>query len=130
MSDRGRATDSEDDAALATLEEAEAALARAKAELETALLTDRDKAKGGEGAPATGAPARRRPARAEESEAKSAQAQKTVSPCANACRAFASLERAAAAVCRLAGDANERCSRARRVVADSEERVTTCRCQR
>ena len=127
MAESARPADAEDDAALATLQQAEAALARAKAELETALLTD--KAKGGEGA-ATGGPARRRAGRAEESEAKASQAPKTVSPCMNACRAFASLERAATAVCRLAGDANERCSRARRVLAESEERVTACRCQR
>lgn len=128
MAEPSRPADVEDDAALATLEQAEAALARAKAELETALVTD--KAKGGEGAPATGGPARRRAGRAEESEAKASPAAKAVSPCINACRAFASLERAAAAVCRLAGDANERCSRARRVLADSGERVTACRCQR
>lgn len=48
--------------------------------------------------------------------------------CANACKAFASLRRAADAVCRLAGDSNARCSRAREIVKDSEERVKSCSC--
>ncbi len=49
--------------------------------------------------------------------------------CATACRAFASLKRAAAAVCRLAGpEGQPRCTRARNVVADGEQRVAGCGC--
>jgi hypothetical protein len=49
--------------------------------------------------------------------------------CATACRAFASLKRAADAVCRLAGpDEQPRCARARGVVAEGERRVAGCGC--
>lgn len=48
--------------------------------------------------------------------------------CVNACKAFASLKRAAAAVCRLAGDSNARCKRAQAIVQESEARVAVCKC--
>jgi hypothetical protein len=50
--------------------------------------------------------------------------------CGDACRAMESLRRAAEAVCRLAGEANERCSRAQKVVKDSEKRVAACGCEK
>jgi hypothetical protein len=48
--------------------------------------------------------------------------------CDNACRAFASLTRAASAVCRLDGDGGAHCTHAKRVVSDSERRVSSCTC--
>lgn len=48
--------------------------------------------------------------------------------CPEACKAMGSLRRAAAAVCRLAGDATERCSRAKSIVKDNELRVAACKC--
>jgi len=48
--------------------------------------------------------------------------------CEQACKAFASLKRAADAVCRLAGDSHERCTRARSVVKKNEGRVQPCSC--
>ena len=115
-----------DDASeLDTLEEAEAALARARAELETAWVgQSRARGEGSRAPAAAPAPARR----AADKEEKAASGAKPQPPCVHACRAFASLERAAAAVCRLAGDGNERCSRARQVVADSRARITVCSC--
>jgi hypothetical protein len=48
--------------------------------------------------------------------------------CPEACKAMGSLRRAAAAVCRLAGDATERCSRAKTIVKDSQLRLAACKC--
>jgi hypothetical protein len=107
-----------------TLAEAEAALTQARAELDSAWA---ELGRGGASAPAR-APAGRA---ADERETRaSAGASKSESRCGNACRAFASLERAAGAVCRLAGDATERCARARKIREQSELRVTTCGCSR
>jgi hypothetical protein len=49
--------------------------------------------------------------------------------CADACKAMESLRRAAAAVCRLAGEENARCARAKGIVKDSEARVAACKCE-
>ncbi len=49
--------------------------------------------------------------------------------CDQACLAFASLKRAADAICRLAGDTDARCSRAKRIVDDNEAKVKACSCQ-
>jgi hypothetical protein len=50
------------------------------------------------------------------------------SGCGDACKAFASLERAADAVCRLAGEDTHRCRKAREIVAKNERRVAVCSC--
>jgi hypothetical protein len=50
------------------------------------------------------------------------------SRCENACKALASMKRAADAVCRLAGDGDTRCKKARTLVKDSEGRVSVCKC--
>jgi hypothetical protein len=50
------------------------------------------------------------------------------SGCAEACKAFASLQRAADAVCRLAGDDTRRCKKARETVEENERRIATCGC--
>jgi hypothetical protein len=49
--------------------------------------------------------------------------------CANACRAFASLQRAANAVCRLTSEADAKCVRARTVVKENETRLSVCACE-
>jgi hypothetical protein len=49
--------------------------------------------------------------------------------CGDACKAFESLRRAAEAVCRLAGDADARCTRARKIVKENERRVSVCKCE-
>ncbi len=48
--------------------------------------------------------------------------------CASACRAIASMRRAGAAVCRLAGDDSDRCTKAKETLTDSEKRVAACAC--
>ena len=85
-----------------SLPEAERALEQAKGELE--------------GRPAGAAEADREASRAERD-------------CATTCRAFASLKRAADAICRLAGPGEQpRCARARSTVAEGERRVAGCGC--
>lgn len=49
--------------------------------------------------------------------------------CPEACKAMSSLRRAAAAVCRLAGDATDRCTRAKGIVKGSEARLAACKCE-
>lgn len=129
----------------ATLEEAEAALARAQSELDAALgplafatpPSTADQSSGAApppaAAPKAGAPAEERPAPSRPSRAESeasrpeAASKKEASDCALACRAFQSLNRAVDAVCRL-DSGGERCSRARRVASEAEARVASCSC--
>lgn len=85
-----------------TIEEAESALSSGKAELDK-LLT-----KAGGGAD-----------RLQTDDAR----------CENACKAFSSMKRAADAVCRLAGDPDARCKKARTLVKGSESRVAVCKCE-
>jgi hypothetical protein len=48
--------------------------------------------------------------------------------CQRMCRAFASMQRAQAALCRMAGDDDVRCTDAKKVVEDSARRVAHCGC--
>jgi hypothetical protein len=93
---------------LTTLGEAEKAFADSEQQLAKLLgPLDADKAKGGQAAaPLAGGDAR----------------------CPQACKAFDSLRRAGDAICRIAGDADARCSRARDVVKQNQTRVTACGC--
>jgi hypothetical protein len=50
------------------------------------------------------------------------------SPCDKACRALLSMKRSADAICRISGDASERCTRARGRVSGAEQRVKTAGC--
>jgi hypothetical protein len=50
------------------------------------------------------------------------------SPCDTSCRAIASMRRAVAILCHLAGDLDARCTDARRILAESEQRVAACAC--
>jgi hypothetical protein len=49
--------------------------------------------------------------------------------CGKACKAFSSLERARDAICRIAGEPDARCSRARKIVKDHEPRIAACACE-
>lgn len=49
--------------------------------------------------------------------------------CTNLCRAFSSMQRAQAAICRLAGDSDPRCVEAKKVVEDNAKRVAQCSCR-
>ncbi len=51
------------------------------------------------------------------------------SKCERACRAFSSLERAADGICRIAGDDDARCGKARGVVNEHRPRVSACGCE-
>lgn len=123
-----------------TLEQAEAELERARAELEALGVAPAAPA-AIEAAPPEAAPppaasseamddsaphARERA----EGEAPSAKAQQAAppNPCETACRAFASLQRAKDAVCRLEQPAGDRCARAEAIVRDARARVQSCAC--
>ena len=117
-----------DDDEFSTLEAAERALNQAKADLDRLALA--------EPAPVVGrSAAADRAAEKKESRAtKAPSAAGAAAPsnanglCESACRAFSSLSRAANAVCRLDGDSGAHCTRAKRVVADSQQRVASCSC--
>lgn len=49
-------------------------------------------------------------------------------PCQTACRAFASMQRAAESVCRLAGESDARCDGAKKRVENAKARVAHCGC--
>lgn len=107
---------------------AEAEFEQARAELEAALPG----AKRDQPASGAAAPSRSRPSDSVAEEAPKSKAEKKSSEggCATACRAFASLGRAATAVCRLAGDEDARCTRAKGIVSEAERRVATCSCRK
>jgi hypothetical protein len=121
--------------AFSTIEEAQAAFARAEQD----LLTLQGGAPAGAGAPAATAPPATAPADAEGESTTRPKAEAAPEPapkddkgagrsCSGLCRAFGSLSRAADAICRLAGEADERCTRARGSVRDNFQRVSVCRC--
>lgn len=116
------------DREFATLEAAEQALNQAKADLDRLALAK----------PSPEPAMKRRSASAgpEENDKAAAPATRAGAPagsapsalCENACRAFSSLSRAASAVCRLDGKDGAHCARAKRMRADSQQRVTSCAC--
>lgn len=110
------------------LEAAERALNQAKSDLDRLALAEPVRPVGRAGS-ADGASA----SRAEKKDAKrpapsAAPASNAPNVCESACRAFASLSRAARAVCRLDGDSGAHCTHAKRVVSDSQSRVSSCAC--
>lgn len=143
-----------DDADFATLEEAEAALERARADLDRLALLDRTPGVAAE-APAAAPPSPSRAgsgasgdlsyadkkkgerARAAKATAESKAAEqadeeapaKTEDPCETGCKAFASLLRAKAAVCRLDTPGGARCNRAEDIAREAQGRVRSCSCQ-
>lgn len=129
--DQARSSESAgNDEEFTSLEAAERALNQAKSDLDRLALADAP-VQVGRAAPADGAPkAEKKDKSAHASGAGAAAASPAASGmCDNACRAFASLSRAASAVCRLDGDGGSHCSRAKKVVADSQQRVSSCACQ-
>jgi hypothetical protein len=115
-----------------------------RARLELSQLLGRELEEPGDAAAGAGAPAREAPKSAtpppsaadkatRSSEAERAQARplkKGDDGCVNVCRAFESLARSAAAVCRL--DDGERCRKANAVVtvAESDAGVKACACKK
>jgi hypothetical protein len=111
----------------ATVEQAQAQLERARAELAGAVTAPTT--------PATYASAVSTPgvgATTESTQAGPAPAASTAagreSRCGHACGAMSSMRRAVEAICRLAGETHARCSDARRTLKDSEARVVGCGC--
>lgn len=132
----GRAEEAEP----ATLAEAEQLLERARADLDRLALNEpgAPPAAGAAAPASTPAPAPE-PAAAQRGEKSSAAADeaeaapppppaKEVSACDTACKAFASLERASDAVCRLDAEGGQRCQRARQIREGAARRVASCGC--
>lgn len=110
--------------AFSNLADAEAALARENQKLVAMYAPP---AMGG-ATRKTGAGSKPSAGRGQSSTAPAAAADKE-SRCATACKAFASLQRAASAVCRLAGEDDARCDHAKKVVSDNSRRVAQCGCR-
>jgi hypothetical protein len=104
-----------------TIEEAESQIARARSMLE--------------GPPKAAAPEANRPSEApapppkplRESPAKRDERGEDL--CHDPCRALDSMRRAVEALCRMTGDADNRCLDARKTLTDSTTRLSTCRCE-
>lgn len=110
-----------------TLDAAERALNQAKADLDRLALAEPAPMVGRSTASSAAAEKKERSA-APAPKASAAANSAPSALCENACRAFSSLTRAANAVCRLDGDGGTHCTRAKRVVADSQIRVSNCSC--
>jgi hypothetical protein len=104
-----------------TIEEAQAAIARARAELE-GQRHDLDASASSKTTDAPAQPQGDAPPAREERRPGAGAA------CRASCRALASMKRAVEALCRMAGDADERCTEARRKLEDSTARVAQCGC--
>jgi hypothetical protein len=138
---------------LGELERAEAELDQARAELNASLaenFASAPRAAAGGARKDEGANLDRAAPRAHEkvspkkkaSEAAPAQSQaeaerpsaddrdKGGSACERSCKAFASLERAKSAICRLDTPSGARCGRAEGIVREAESRVASCACPR
>jgi hypothetical protein len=110
------------DAEPETIEEAEAAIAYARAALEGGPgdgLEAADEAPSQPGASPTAEPAPAAPPRPKAPGR---------DPCASPCRAIASMRRAVSALCRMTGDEDPRCEEARKTLEGSEARVQRCGC--
>ena len=117
-----------DDADLSNLDAAERALNQAKADLDRLALAQPAPSVGRSAASDSAAEKKEgKPGRA-PSAAGAAAPSNSNPVCEETCRAFSSLSRAASAVCRIDGSGGTHCARAKRVVADSEQRVARCSC--
>lgn len=112
----------------ATLQEAEAALEQAQADLD-ALALGGAPASQAAGPPPASAPQREEALREESSSSYQAgQKRSAATPCHMACKAFSSLLRARDAVCRLEQPRGPRCERADSIAKAAEARVQSCAC--
>ncbi len=112
-----------------SLESAERALNQAKADLDRLALAE-PPVTVGRGAPADGASkAEKKDAQREQSPSATGAASAAPSArCENTCRAFASLSRAAHAVCRLDGETGAHCSQAKQIVQSAQPHIASCAC--
>lgn len=95
-----------------TVEKAKAQLERARAQLETA-----------------GAHVESQPTVANGGSQPKPTPPQVENECSRLCRAFDSMRRAQDAICRLAGEEDPQCADAKKVVADSAQRVAKCGCR-
>jgi len=119
----------EPDQEFTSLDAAERALEQAKADLDRLALAEPTPTVGRSTA-ADRAAEKKAGTKGNRPSAAAGVAEKAAptSVCENACRAFSSLSRAADAVCRLDGSRGAHCTRAKRIVVDSEPRVASCSC--
>lgn len=105
-----------------TIEEAQDWIARARADLEG----EPQRADASSSSKSTDAP----PGQPEggASPAREERAPSLEASCGGSCRALASMKRAVEALCRMTGDADERCAEARRTLSDSTSRLARCKC--
>jgi hypothetical protein len=108
----------------ATIEEAQAQLDTAHAQLGGAA-SDRLQA-APSGGPGSGGGAPEPTTQSSTSEHAEPDARKN--PCAVACSAIASMKRAVDAICRMAGDGDARCAEARKTLAADGAKVARCQC--
>jgi hypothetical protein len=78
--------------------------------------------------PGAAAPPPPTPAAPPQGYEPSAQAGSSADTCATPCQAIASMRRSVGVLCDLTGEDDSRCKDARRVLADSEQRVSPCGC--
>jgi hypothetical protein len=121
LPDRTRESRVQSSERAAPVEEAEEAPRDSSARLPAKASSDKKEAPrrgeaSGAAAPAAAAP----PSPEPESDAGN--------DCELACRAFASMRRAADRICAIAGEADARCERARQRVEEAEQRITQARC--
>lgn len=118
----------------ASLEQLERELARGEADLDKVLTArlrlarDKDTEEALDStSPQPGGGATAQPAKPPAATAARPQS-KPPSPCVAACRALASMRRAAEGICRIAGDDETRCEVAQKRVEDAAERVEAAGC--
>lgn len=104
-----------------TIEEAQAQLDRAKAQLAAAGAPTGPAAASATGTSTSTAPT-------EAPQAGGAGGAAPASPCVTACQAIASMHRAVDAICRMAGQDDARCSDAKKTLGDSQAKVASCGC--
>jgi len=117
-----------EEAEFSSLEAAERALDQAKADLDRLALAAPSPVVGRSAAADRAAEKKESRAERAPSPAGAAAPSNANGLCENACRAFSSLSRAASAVCRLDGNSGTHCTRAKRVLAESQQRVASCSC--
>ena len=119
-------------AAPATIDEALAELSRAEGEFGRAeeMLVAKDGLKSPSGMPAPATTPSAQPMPGTQPKQASEAELGAGNPCATACRALASMQRATDHLCGLAGDSDARCTGARDRVRGARERVTSsCACE-
>jgi len=128
--DTPKSTAIKEEAEFANLEAAERALNQAKADLDRLALAEPSPVVA-ESAAADRAAEKKANKTSRAPAAAGAPAPAAAKPnavCEDTCRAFASLSRAADAVCRLDGNDGTHCSHAKHVLSDARKRVASCSC--